>query len=1257
MNSETIKQNIENALKSFDQYPLRDATINLLNTLGYYSTRVGNDGIDEVRFKRLKAAAEKTANPSEKLRDKDWDSFHYVMQVTDDEVNKKRHQFQLFSSIDPKEINSYLFVVVKLSNDTYTRTVLSNITRFINVNINEYNRENRLPVMVMFRYGVFLTLAIIDRRDHKRDKSKKVLEKVTLIKDINLKKTHAAHTNILSDIWLEKLIETENVKNFESLHKAWSGILKTEPLNRKFYSELYKWYQWAVAECEFPDKDNDMQVIRMITRLLFIWFLKEKDLVPSNIFKERGVHTYLNNFDYETSDYYQAILQNLFFATLNTPINERVFSARDRQNHRDGSKYRYEDLLKNPNRLLEYLKEVPFVNGGLFDCLDTFEGQMAGGKRIDCFTDWNQHRKKLHVPSKLFFLKDVGIFDIFSRYKFTVEENTPIEQEIALDPELLGQVFENLLGAYNPETQSTARKATGSYYTPRQIVDYMVDEALVAYFLQKVTPYDDDKKDLEDRLRDDLLAYDQQGKIEKLDNHLIHENEIQQVIDAVNDLKIIDPAVGTGAFPMGILNKLVLILRKLDPQNKHWKQRQLTQADKIEDPESKDSAKKAIETVFSERNRYNDYGRKLYLIKNSIYGVDKQPVATTIAKLRFFITLIIEQKENSDQETNRGIRPLPNLETKFVAANSLIGLKEIMDPEFQMFLENEDIELIRQEIAELHNKHFNANIRTVKKRYIEKEKECRTKLVKVLAAKHAEWREQIQNRIEQQIDNSQLSSEQDRQELQEELQSEYAAHEVILAAGLAEAERIAKWDAYDQNSVADFFEPEWMFDIKDGFDIVIGNPPYIERKKISSTDKQALYMYYGDFFTRTADISVYFYKRAAELLRDSGILTYICTNKFMRSDYGKKLRYFLTSEMAIKTILDFGSISVFEAAVNTCVVLIRKSFAAAEDTIRTAILRANLENFNFKEIFEKQKFYMNISQLTSEKWTLERRETLDLLKKIQKTGTPLGKPRLHLGINTGCIDAYIIDSDTREQLIDADVKSSDIIKPMLKGRNLRKWKAEWTNLYLILIESSTDKTWPWSDSGNDKRAENIFAQTYPAIYQYMKHYKGKLSERTSPGKYYWELRSCAYYEAFTGPKIIYADISTSMHAYYDTSGFFGDSTVYCLPTTDLSLLAILNSKLFDWYARYKFSTLNDTWSGGSFRCNKANMKNVPIADRTPEQKAELSQLVEQILEDPESENVPELEREIDTLVYQLYGLSQKEIRLIEQTYREAGMVV
>ena len=284
MNSEiTIRQNIENALKNFDNQPLREAATTLLNTLGYYSKRVGNDAIDSNRFERLFESALDTAKPSDKLRIEEWQSFLQIMQVSDDEINQQAapEQGALFEStqIDDALRTSYMFVTVQLTQNTYTRTQLADITRFI-------NKEFEKSVMVIFRYGAVLSLAIINRRPNLSNDTKQVLEKVTLIKDINLDSAKRAHIDIVSELHLHRLIENEGVRNFDTLHKAWEGILNTEPLNRKFYTELYKWYQWAVAECKFPDEDDDMQVIRMITRLLFIWFLKEKGLVPVNIFEE-----------------------------------------------------------------------------------------------------------------------------------------------------------------------------------------------------------------------------------------------------------------------------------------------------------------------------------------------------------------------------------------------------------------------------------------------------------------------------------------------------------------------------------------------------------------------------------------------------------------------------------------------------------------------------------------------------------------------------------------------------------------------------------------------------------------------------------------------------------------------------------------------------------------------------------------------------------------------------------------------------------
>ena len=1016
---------------------------------------------------------------------------------------------------------------------------------------------------------------------------------------------HRAHLDILAELSLDNLVQTQDVHNFDTLHKAWEGVLNTEALNRQFYGELYEWYQWAVAECRFPDDAPQLQVIRLITRLLFIWFLKEKKLVPMALFDKDAAATHLNQFSLETSDYYQAILQNLFFATLNTPIDTRAFSTRNRQAHRNPNKYRYADLLRTPDAFLAYLKQVPFVNGGLFDCLDTFEGTRAGGSRIDCFTDDENARRKLHVPAKLFFDETAGLFPLFSHYKFTVEENTPVEQEVALDPELLGKVFENLLGAYNPETQSTARKATGSYYTPRDIVDYMVDEALVAVFKQKCAPTDGDVTFWDERLRyllDYAQAFDDASE-------WFDAAETENLVRAISGLKLLDPAVGSGAFPMGLLHKLTLVLRRLDADNRRWERLQRERAqqraaaafDTTDDATRPEELLEIDETF--KRYRDSDFGRKLYLIHNCLYGVDIQPVACQIAKLRFFISLAIEQEPDADA-ANFGIRPLPNLETRFLAANTLLGLSGK-----RTFTSSRTQELER-EILLNGERHFHAVTREQKRTCQRQDKALREALA-------AELRE--------------------------------------VGMPAEDAEKISSWDRYDTHAVAEWFAPDRMFGIREGFDVVIGNPPYIRHEKIRAF-KPALKTQFDDFFASTADISVYFYKRGAEFLRERGILTYICTNKFMRSGYGKNLRQFLSAEMSLQTFLDFGSVSVFEAAVDTCIVLVEKGSAAPGHHFRAATLRQNSEDFNVQEAFRAHAFPMPISQLSLDAWTVARPETVFLLEKLQNAGKPIDT-QIHFGIKTGCNDAFIIDETVRHRLILEDANCEELIKPLLRGRDVRKWQTTWANLYLIAIASDANQKWPWSDAKNESEAEQIFAATYPAIHRHFAPYRQKLIRRKSRGKFYWEPQKSIDYAVLEEPKILYPDISQVMRACYDTSKAFCLQTAYVLSTDDLSLLAILNSQVFDWYARHKFQSLKDPWAGGGLRFFVQYMEKVPIAARTAAQKAELSRLVEQILEAPDSDNVRALERQIDAIVYRLYGLSAEEIALIEQTYRDAGMEV
>ena len=292
------------------------------------------------------------------------------------------------------------------------------------------------------------------------------------------------------------------------------------------------------------------------------------------------------------------------------------------------------------------------------------------------FSDNPNQRRGFSIPNHLFF-GEQGLIELLNRYKFTVEENTPAEQEVALDPELLGRAFENLLAAHNPETRATARKQTGSYYTPRPVVDYMVEETLVESLAGKTPPVDGDADFWRQRLRYLLDYHDAFNDA----SDLFEEEETASLVCSIAEIKVLDPAVGSGAFPMGILHRLTLALRRLDPTNERWetlqkglaRQRAAAAFDTV-DQQERDAELREISDTF-QRYRDSDFGRKLYLIQNSIYGVDIQAVACQIAKLRFFISLAIEQEPTNNQFDNYGVKPLPNLETRFVAANTLLPSK------------------------------------------------------------------------------------------------------------------------------------------------------------------------------------------------------------------------------------------------------------------------------------------------------------------------------------------------------------------------------------------------------------------------------------------------------------------------------------------------------------------------------------------------------------------------------------------------------
>ncbi len=923
-NNNDLRNDICAALQSFESQPLHDAAIGLLGTLGYRSDKtIEIPGSDPQAFLQLLAEY----NPDVELnKDKalfdDWLKADILFQLTDEELSEQNTLFKN-DAVNAGLLQSYLFFAVELKQRDYARGKLTAIAR-------QLNRVFPMPVMVFIKHQDRLSIAVINRRLNKRDADKDVLGKVTIIRDISLAEPHRGHLDILQSFALPTLVAKTAIHSFDALHAAWEEIFNVELLNERFYKELFNWYFWALPEVRFPDdtkpaglteaqeadwyeKQRATGLIRLLTRLIFCWFLKEKGLIPEALFDKEKLAGILKSLDDDEPSYHQAILQNLFFATLNQRMNARgekyrVFAKdegflKNRNTYGVDNLYRYESLFRDPEAALKEFEDIPFLNGGLFECLDRTD---ENGKKIYVDGFSRNKKKRPQIPNRFFFgegevdvgavtgerrrgtQKARGLIDILANYKFTIVENTPIDQEIALDPELLGKVFENLLASYNEETKTTARKQTGSFYTPRPIVDYMVDESLKAH-LATVLEREHGMSEEDARTGLDILfAYTEK-------QHPFNEDEAETLIRAIDRCKILDPACGSGAFPMGVLHKLVYILTKLDPDNARWKQTQLDKLDSI-------SMREELERTFEHNN--DDYGRKLYLIENCLYGVDIQPIAIQLSKLRFFISLICDQKTNRNKQQNHGVRPLPNLETKFVAANTLIGLGQ--DVQMELF-KSPKIVKIEQDLQKIRHDYFSVQRRQQKLSLQKKDKELREKLANEL------------------------------------VQSSFADQETSL--------KLANWNPYDPHIAADFFEPLWMFDrtVSQGFDVVIGNPPYFKENddKRRFDGLRELECYQGKM-----DVWYLFACIGIDLLRHEGILSYIATNNWITNAGASKLRNKIIKNTKLIEFIDFHDFMVFESAsIQTMVMLLRKDEKPAKYQTKIAKVKPG---FNRSDLYQLQ---------------------------------------------------------------------------------------------------------------------------------------------------------------------------------------------------------------------------------------------------------------------------------------------------------------
>ncbi|RQW05355.1 hypothetical protein EH223_05175 [candidate division KSB1 bacterium] len=642
------------------------------------------------------------------------------------------------------------------------------------------------------------------------------------------------------------LFKLGRIKDFDDLQKRFS----VEVVNKEFYNKIAVLFTELVGgerkigrntiqksgSLRLPGKPIETNhqlyqefAVRLIGRLVFCWFLKKKSsnggppLVDDACLSSAAVNEHPN--------YYHSILEPLFFAVLNTPMEERH----------------------------EFVKETfvntPFLNGGLFEPHDD------DFYAVDSLQHVSKHLNTLKIPDDWF----KKLFDVFEIYNFTIDENTTVDIELSIDPEMLGRIFENLLAEINPETGETARKATGSYYTPRPIVEYMVDESLKQYLKTKT--------DIADDALDKLLSYSDDVELTPAQNDAI--------VNALDDLKALDPACGSGAFPMGLLQKMLLILQKVDPDAKQWQQRTL---DSIPDP----TFRSLIMQKFGSDKDLWDFSRKLGIIRKSIYGVDIQPIAVEISKLRVFLSLVVDEKVD-DSKSNRGIEHLPNLEFKFIAANTLIGLPDVGMASFS------ESDQILDELKRLRESYFTssgANKKEIEHKFISKQKE--------LAQEVINWNP----------DNNR-------------------------------AFLIAQWNPFS-HSAANFFDPDWMFGVRNKFDIVIANPPYgaeIARAELNIIVKRLKDTKNLNSAALFIDIS------KNNIINKTGILTYIVPKSLL---YSERWFSIVRSLIANTTLL----VDVEKAFEN--VKLEQAFFIFNQSTKSTSFLARKFANDKFTNTIELQ---------------------------------------------------------------------------------------------------------------------------------------------------------------------------------------------------------------------------------------------------------------------------------------------------------------
>ena len=846
--------------------------------------------------------------------------------------------------------------------------------------------------------------------------------------------------NQLKNLKYPSLIELEEAFSVDKVTKEF--FINYKDLYFKLVKDLTVVNQKNITQQEEKILEDNKQVSfyikKLLGRIVFLYFVQKKGWLNSD---RKFLSNLFYNFTKENPNinFYDEILEDLFFNALNTKRNNDKINL-------GGNEY-----------------EIPYLNGGLFE-EDEYD-------KTD-LTITNENLKQ--------------VLELFDSYNFTVIEDTPHDSEIAIDPEMLGRVFEDLL---------EDRKEKGAFYTPREIVHYMCQQSIINYLLNFYG--EDNLEDIKSLVIED-----------KTDTKFIRNNA-KDIKKYLEDIKVLDPAIGSGAFPMGMLHEIVAVLSNLD--------------------------------------KTADIGQlKRKVIENSIYGVDIEHSAVEIAKLRFWLSIVVDEEKPT---------PLPNLSYKIMVGNSLIETINGFDP-LEISKNNKgNGERIKRMKDKFHS-YFNSSSNE-EKNIIKKDIEKDVDDIFIVALRN------YQNKLEEIISKNDLlnTNASLRKKHNEQLQN------------ISLIKKIQK--EYEENRFTTelFLYKIYFAEVLEngGFDVVIGNPPYVRQEKIKELkSKQEIQNFKS--YNGTADLYIYFFEKGFKLLKEKGILSFITSNKYTRAKYGKEFREFVLENSKILEYIDFNGVKVFESAtVDTSILNFQKIKSKNIYFNYCDIDITYKKGSSIDKFINKNGWKYNQSDLSIDSFSFSNPKELRIKKQIERIGIPLKDwdIKIYRGILTGLNEAFIIDTKTKNELIAKNAKSAEIIKPLLRGRDIKRYRYAWAGLWLI----------------NSHNNPPIDMSNYPAIKEHLDQFYSQLEKRSDKGKTPYNLRNCAYLEEFEKEKIIQPQTVKEQSFCFDNKGIFGDVSMQFWISKNKTanikfILAFANSKVFNFYMRktaYSFGETGTRW--------------------------------------------------------------------------------